>query len=375
MKNRKPYSLFYKIFFRIPVSIANVIIHLKPWVLDARKKSYYVGESPLKSKFRILLDHLYTASVFGQTYKDDYYAMGLDQKGKKIKDYIGEAMNTLALYTFSTSRGLPLSQWKYDMCATLKDKWIFSQMCKSYNLSTPETYGLTINGKLISDIWKSLSDIQGGDYDVIFKPLDGACGLGIFHLRSFGGKMIVKGKEISMTDLTNMLAEGKFLIQKFISNQHEGMKNLYPDACNTLRITVARYGDECKVMGVMCMLGAHGTDCSNWHFGGVSINVKDDGILDKYGYCKIDKRITAHPDSGAIFEGYRIPYFEEAIELAKNATRCFYGFKSIGWDVAITTEGPTLIEGNDDWGIVAHQMVENRGWMQNWEKYHGEMNI
>lgn len=123
------------------------------------------------------------------------------------------------------------------------------------------------------------------------------------------------------------------------------------------------------------MLGAHGTDCSNWHFGGVSINIRKDGTLDKCGYCKIDKKITYHPDSGVVFEDYKIPYFEEAVKLAKRATECFYGFCSIGWDVAITTDGPTIIEGNDDWGIVAHQMVENRGWKKNWEQYHGKMNM
>jgi len=375
MTNRKPYSLAHKNFYRIPISIANVIIHIKPWVLDARKKSYYLGEVKLKSKFRILCDHLYTAIVLGQTYKDDYYAMGLDQRNKRIQDYIGEAMNTLALYSINTSRGLPSMKWRYDMCATLKDKWIFSQMCESYCLDTPKTYGLINDGVLLSSEWKSLDEIKEKDYDLMFKPIDGACGLGIFHLRSNNGIMTVKNKEISVSQLTDMVVKGKYIIQQFISNQHEDMRKLYNGACNTLRITIVKDNNDCHVMGAMCMLGAHGTDCSNWHFGGVSINIKENGTLDKYGFCKIDKKITAHPDSGVVFEGYKIPYYKEAVDLAKKATNCFYGFKSIGWDVAITSDGPTLIEGNDDWGIVAHQMVENRGWKKNWEKYHGKMNI
>ena len=58
------------------------------------------------------------ALIYGQTYKDDYFAMGIDQKSRNVKDYIGEAMNTLALYSKNTSRGLPQNKWKYDMCAT-----------------------------------------------------------------------------------------------------------------------------------------------------------------------------------------------------------------------------------------------------------------
>lgn len=374
MKNRRPYSFWYKLFYRIPVSVANVLAHIKPWVLDARKKTYY-SEKPLKSKMQILVDHLYYAFVQGNTVKEDYYAMGIDQKGRRAKDYLAETVNTIALYTKNTTRGLSFMEWQYDMCAVLKDKWIFSQLCEAYGLSIPHTFCLVNNGRVFSKELNGLDSLLDKDYDVMIKPVDGSCGIGIIHLRSEKGQLIVKGKIISLEQLKDLLKNGRYLIQQFINTQHEGMTKLYPNACNTLRITVAREGDRTRILGCMCMLGAHGTDCSNWHFGGVSVNLKEDGTLDKYGYCKIDKKVTEHPDTGVIFEGYRIPYFDEAIALAKRATECFYGFCSIGWDVAITADGPTLIEGNDDWGIVAHQMVEDRGWLQNWEQSHGKIII
>lgn len=372
--NRRPYSFWYKVFYRVPICVANVFAHIKPWVLDARKNTYY-ADKPLKSKLGILADHLYYAIVQGNTVKDDYYAMGIDQKGKRAKDYLAETVNTLALYTKNTSRGLPSMKWKYDMCAVLKDKWVFSQMCESYCLPTPHTFGLVNQGEIISNELRGFDSFLERDYDVMFKPVDGACGIGIIHLRSMSGKLVVKGQEISIEYLKDKLGKGRYIIQQFINNQHEGISRLYPYACNTLRITVAREGDGTRVLGRMCMLGAHGTDCSNWHFGGVSVNLKEDGTLDKYGYCKIDKKVAAHPDTGVTFEGYKIPYFEEAIALARKATECFYGFCSIGWDIALTEAGPTIIEGNDDWGIVAHQMVEDRGWRQNWEQSHGKLKI
>lgn len=372
--NRRPYSFWYKVLYRVPISVANVFVHIKPWVLDARKNTYY-ADKPLKSKLRILADHLYYAIAQGNTVKDDYYAMGIDQKGKKAKDYLAETVNTLALYTKNTSRGLPAMKWQYDMCAVLKDKWVFSQLCESYGLPTPHTFGLVNQGGVISNELHGFESFLERDYDVMFKPVDGACGIGIIHLRTKNGKLIVKGLEISIEQLKEKLGKGRFIIQQFINHQHEGFSRLYPDACNTLRITVAREGNETRVLGRMCMLGAHGTDCSNWHFGGVSVNLKEDGTLDKYGYCKIDKKVTAHPDTGVKFEGYKIPYFDDAIALARKATERFYGFCSIGWDIALTETGPTIIEGNDDWGIVAHQMVEDRGWRQNWEQSHGNLKI
>ena len=374
MKNRKLYSIWYKFFYRIPISVANVLVHIKPWVIDARKNTYY-SEKPLKNRLHILSDHLFYAIVQGNTIKDDYYAMGIDQKGKKAKDYLAESVNTLALYAKNTARGLSVKKWHYDMCAVLKDKWIFSQICEAYNLSAPHVFGFVSMGKILSRELRDLDSLLKRNYDVMFKPVDGACGIGILHVRSINGKLFYNGTEINVEQLKNMISNDRYIIQQFISNQHEDMKKLYPDACNTLRITVAREGKDMRVMGRMCMLGAHGTDCSNWHFGGVSINLKEDGTLDKFGFCKIDKKVTTHPDTGVKFDGYKIPYFDDAIALAKRATECFYGFCSIGWDIAITADGPIIIEGNDDWGIVAHQMVEDRGWLNNWEQSHGKLSI
>ena len=59
-------------------------------------------------------------------------------------------------------------KWQYDICVTLKDKQIFSQMCESYSLPTPVTYGLTIDGKLVSNKRESLNDILYSEYDVMF---------------------------------------------------------------------------------------------------------------------------------------------------------------------------------------------------------------
>ena len=152
-------------------------------------------------------------------------------------------------------------------------------MCQAYGLKTPHVYGTVRDGKLISNELKSMEDLTQSNYDLMVKPLDGFCGWGIFHLRCEGGKLIVKGEEISLEKLKEMVSKGRYLIQDYITNQHEGMSKLYPNAVNTLSITVAREKDDLRVMGRMGMLGAHGTDCSNWHFGGVSVNLKEDGTL------------------------------------------------------------------------------------------------
>jgi hypothetical protein len=69
--------------------------------------------------------------------------------------------------------------------------------------------------------------------------------------------------------------------------------------------------------------------------------------------------VARHPDSGAELEGTRVPFWPEALDLVVRAHRSvpeFSRFVFLGWDVAITGDGPLLIETNAGWGAVNHQL-------------------
>ena len=53
-----------------------------------------------------------------------------------------------------------------------------------------------------------------------------------------------------------------------------------------------------------------------------------------------------HPDSGAVIEGFALPHWEAARALALRAHDAARAVPAFGWDVALTPDGPVLIEGN-----------------------------
>lgn len=59
--------------------------------------------------------------------------------------------------------------------------------------------------------------------------------------------------------------------------------------------------------------------------------------------------VAAHPQTGRPFDGFAIPYWSEAIDLAKRAQACFASLPTLGWDIALTAAGPALIEANARW--------------------------
>ena len=81
------------------------------------------------------------------------------------------------------------------------------------------------------------------------------------------------------------------------------------------------------------------------------VGITEDGRLMKYGYFKpqYGTKTTEHPDSHIVFENYQIPFYKEAVEMALQIHAHLYRCHSIGWDIAITENGPVFIEANDRW--------------------------
>ncbi len=53
-----------------------------------------------------------------------------------------------------------------------------------------------------------------------------------------------------------------------------------------------------------------------------------------------------HPDTGAVFAGRVVPYWQEAVDLAVRAHRAFLPAVLIGFDIAVLADGPIVIEAN-----------------------------
>lgn len=73
--------------------------------------------------------------------------------------------------------------------------------------------------------------------------------------------------------------------------------------------------------------------------------------------------IERHPDTGMPLIGFRLPGWESAIALAKEATRHFPGLGIQNWDVALTPTGPVLIELNTESELAVPQAINRRGMM------------
>ena len=137
------------------------------------------------------------------------------------------------------------------------------------------------------------------------------------------------------------------IIQKRI-DQHEKMAAINPSSVNTMRLySVLGKDGNVKVYSAVLRTGVGDTKVDNYASGGLSVGITEEGKLRKVAFNKLGKQVDTHPTTGVVFENYALPSYDKAVELAKKAHVLVPHFRSVSWDIAITSDGsPILIEGN-----------------------------
>jgi hypothetical protein len=81
---------------------------------------------------------------------------------------------------------------------------------------------------------------------------------------------------------------------------------------------------------------------------------------DRSDTARIMDPVPVHPMTGERIEGFQLPFWKESVELALRAHETLPTIALVGWDIALTAEGPVIIEGNKtpggDSAQVAHKM-------------------
>lgn len=175
-----------------------------------------------------------------------------------------------------------------------------------------------------------------------------------------GKQVYVSSKEDTAEELWTLINnDGYNLIEESIENE-ASIKAFNPTSLNTIRIVTVRSNDYFKIICACLRIGAKGSKVDNVSCGGTSarINVAT-GCLDSVFYANA-YRETSNSQTGRNEIGFEIPYWDETINLVSEASKRIPQIHIVGWDVAITPNGPALIEGNESFHTVVMQIYANK---------------
>jgi glutathione synthase/RimK-type ligase-like ATP-grasp enzyme len=336
------------------------------------EKSYY-PEEPHKSKLHVFLDQLAFIWKYGY-FEKYYYAYGFDRKSmdlKKIdKEYIVNEMafiNRIDYFNdhpvneanekiINPLEDIPLNETRSGRCI-IDDKYYFYLFLQNLHIPTPKVLFCTRKGRLLYSLDGNYNDGIAGilkkNMDAFAKPMGGQLGDGAFSIRIEGTSVYVDNQLQTQTDnLVQTFTQTNYLIQERIT-QHPQMSKLCSTAVNTIRLlTLITPNDEVIAFRAGLRIGREGSNVDNCAKGGIFVGIDmNTGKLMKRGIIKppYGNVVFQHPDNGTVFDGFKIPYFKEAVEMAKKLHLNLYRIHSVGWDIAITQDGPIFIEGNSRW--------------------------
>lgn len=177
---------------------------------------------------------------------------------------------------------------------------------------------------------------------------------------SYGGKGVRKVR-LSDCDLNTLYQElmndEMYLVEDAII-QHPEMNKLCQRSVNTVRIvTVVSEKGNPNLVYSLIRIGSGDNDVDNVSSGGMYTLLSSEGEITHPAFC--DMNVTyyeTHPATGLKLIGFRVPYFREAVEFCKKAALEEPRMRYIGWDVAITPDGPLLVEGNN---LPGYDMCQN----------------
>lgn len=318
----------------------------------------YFPEKVSKSKRRILLEQIKNILLYEEI-EPYYYLYGMDvYNGHYSREFI-------AYNVFLRRRNRLNFRSEHNSTCILRNKLYFGEIAKSLGIPSPKNILLSLPEKKGYCVWlqdgttHSLVDILSKlDGNFFCKPLDGECGSGIGMLRCERGGLFWNGLPINVDYLINTLCSSEYLVQEALT-QHPVLSEVYPLSINTLRlVTVVNVNTgEIEVFPSALRIGNKGNKVDNFSLGGVIVNIDyNSGLLEPVGFMKAQYGTTCthHPETGKVFSGVKVPYLSEAIEMAIKF-HSHLNVHSVGWDIAITENGPCFIEGNDNWEIDVQQ--------------------
>lgn len=296
----------------------------------------------------------------------EYFAMGLNYRGKRLENYI--------FWNEWKRQREKLDSRAGHEARILRHKLRQLSLFRRAGVHVPAYLGILVEQEghvfLLTkehDYLPLESELQR--YGSLFaKPLGRYGGHGCLKLDESKERQgcLVNGKPTHWRELAAYVADSPLLMVEEKLEQHERLSALNPTSINTLRLwtTRNRDGSLSYLQGII-RLGTGGSCMDNACQGGICVPLAPDGTLGHTGwqpYRLPMLPVTEHPDTGVHFAGYVLPMFDACVALALRAHACFSRrVGMVAWDIAVTPSSPVLVEANLRGGTTIMQACHG-GW-------------
>jgi hypothetical protein len=256
------------------------------------------------------------------------------------------------------------TSYKYHM---LTDNKIITEMLfQSLNISQPITLCRVVNGDLYSPAmqrwtYDQLENklTQNCNEKFFVKPSEGggSKGIYIFHKNNAGDYITRHNILFNESFLSSIGNIKDYILQPGIV-QDQQISEMYPGSVNTCRIITENIRGVSRVVCAILRIGRGQNEVDNASAGGIFLKIDiNSGKVGNYAMSYDCEKFTEHPDTHFVFQNFKISQWDEILKFAMDSADKLPFFTHLGWDIALTREGPVAIEVNLGPGIEGLQIA------------------
>lgn len=267
---------------------------------------------------------------------------------EELKDYVPEYFFYRLFLPYHTKK-------QYEILT--HDKNLLQSYLKGLGIKQPVTLAKIYEGILYDENFQKITmrevlERMCGQEDVFIKPIGGNGGHGIQVFSKKNNELVsTKGIILDDKSLKKIIESGNWIIQAGLK-QAESISELYPHSINTFRVATENIKGAAKIIYAELRMGRGGARVDNTCQGGVGavINLETGKF---YGKALTEKNeaFETHPDTGYKFADFPNRNWEQIKDFVLKCAEKVPQLTYIGWDVALTDNGPALIEMNVGFGI------------------------
>jgi len=187
------------------------------------------------------------------------------------------------------------------------------------------------------------------------------------------GIELVDSKEYPdiQTLIAFLLAKQLVLLEEVVEN-HSILKKFSQRSLNTIRIIAIRTQDEIKILRAYLKFNLNDGVTDNISAGGYACPIDTEtGKLIKgmtNSSSLLNVYLPYHPE-GFAFEGEQIPFWTETVDLVAQVMLALKEAFFVAWDIAVTEDGPIVIEGNNSPGYTDLSSISEYYYVKKAYKY------
>ncbi len=196
-------------------------------------------------------------------------------------------------------------------------------------------------------------------------------------LNNPSGKMVAKGskgqvgaeveilnsKDHTPDSLLKFLDGNNFdLLEEYVV-QHPDIMQLSPSGLNTIRVFTQLEDGKLHYLGARLRITIN-SQVDNMAAGNPAapVDIDTGRVSGPAVFSDITREpVTVHPVTGVEIVGFQVPFWNEIKKMMEKAVFVSPQNRSVGWDIAVTENGPELIEGNHNWCKLLWQLPVGKG--------------